>query len=94
MQTDKQSRHHAVVSSRQDEETSRRGGRVWATHEGGDVKLMKASEGAGPSPAFRRYMDGKITSTEYFREVRKSANADVQRELEKPPAPAPKPAAD
>lgn len=36
--------------------------------------------GAGSTP-IRKYMDGKISSTEYFREVRKSTSRDVRREL-------------
>lgn len=46
---------------------------------------MKAAEsgtvGPGPSTVIREYMDGKISSSEYFRVVREETSRQVEREL-------------
>jgi hypothetical protein len=50
-----------------------------------DVKRVQTAAGAfGTSDAMRRYMDGKISSSDYLREVRKEAAREVDRELKKP----------
>jgi hypothetical protein len=41
----------------------------------------------GPSKAIQKYMDRKISSGEYFREVRKETARDVARELREPSTP-------
>jgi hypothetical protein len=39
------------------------------------------SAGAGASPAFKKYMDGKISSSDYLRESRKQVAKEVRREI-------------
>jgi hypothetical protein len=38
---------------------------------------------ASGSTAIRKYMDGKISSKEYFRQVRRDTSREVRRELDK-----------
>jgi hypothetical protein len=40
--------------------------------------------GFGPSKAIRKYMDGKISSSDYVREARKETERLVERELKRP----------
>jgi hypothetical protein len=46
-------------------------------------QLAAASAGTGPSPAIRRYMDDKINSSEYVREVSEQTERELERELDR-----------
>jgi hypothetical protein len=49
------------------------------------VKVARTStSGFGPSKAIRKYMDGKISSTDYVREARKETERQVERDLKSP----------
>jgi TPP-dependent pyruvate/acetoin dehydrogenase alpha subunit len=45
------------------------------------VNLPTAQSGADPSPALEKYLDRQITSSEYFKEVRRETAQQVEREL-------------
>lgn len=47
------------------------------------MELHRTEQGLGPGPsiAIQKYVDGKISSDEYFREIGKETAREVEREL-------------
>lgn len=48
------------------------------------MKLSSSATGLGRTSAARRYANGKISSKDYLREVKKEASQAVEKTLRKP----------